>query len=399
MLIGADHDNPLDANADPAVTKTASTTDATTIESRDLKDIDSRTLPAVASFGETGDGHRPRNLPVRDEWRLARLARLRRRARSLTDLPPRASWPTIAPAQERARRRRGRTPLSWTTLGCATGDAEGACTAAKQNSASSSAGATLVAVPDVLGPRRVQPVPGVPAPRLAGNSVVMLWRMQFDETTIDGLDKALNESTVCGIYRGVAPDQARLLVEVEALPKHGPIDPDPRRALVMTGVSSIEVDLHLDASGDGPRVQLASLDAVEAFFASLAWWHSIYGWSFIDMKDRIAPWPTNPSLKIAVRDTPAAHSLEWFTECGTAGGSYILRGIVRFTALSVERADGTEMTLQHFIDDGARRWEAFRARDPRLSVASQRAPAVHWRPNANNATGASIPGGDPAASD
>ena len=167
----------------------------------------------------------------------------------------------------------------------------------------------------------------------------------------------------------------------------------------MTGVSSIEVDLHLDASGEGSRVPLASLDPVEACFASLAWWHSMYGLSFIDMKDRVAPWPTNPSLKVAVRDTPAAHSLEWFTECGTAGESYVLRGIVCFTALGVERADGTEMTLQHFIDDGARWWEAFYARDARLSVASQRAPAIHWRPNADNTTGVSVPGGSPTASD
>ena len=42
--------------------------------------------------------------------------------------------------------------------------------------------------------------------------------------------------------------EARLLVEVEALPEVGPIDPDPRRAIVMSSVESIEVTVRSDRS-------------------------------------------------------------------------------------------------------------------------------------------------------
>jgi hypothetical protein len=114
--------------------------------------------------------------------------------------------------------------------------------------------------------------------------------MTFDQSLVDELNRALNEADVRGLHHEPRQNVVRLLLEVSALPPNGPIDPDPRRALVLDGVNPILVWLARDrVDGDGDRdggaLPIASLDALEEFSASLRWSHSMYGWEFIDVDD------------------------------------------------------------------------------------------------------------------
>jgi hypothetical protein len=198
----------------------------------------------------------------------------------------------------------------------------------------------------------------------------------------------LNESTVCGLRYDADRDEGRLLIEVEALPEVGPIDRDPRRAVVMSSVDSIEVILRSDrVGGYGPVLPLGSLDDLEQFFAELSWAHPMYGWQFVDVPDAGPAWQVEPSLQLGPGRGVAAHSLHWFTECGAAGRtgqllSYVLHGVVRFEELRVERADGGSLPLALFLADGARWWKAFREGDSRLAAQGQREAAsvsLRWR--------------------
>jgi hypothetical protein len=223
--------------------------------------------------------------------------------------------------------------------------------------------------------------------------------MTLDQSLVDELNRALNEAEVRGLRGEPRQNVVRLLVEVSALPPSGPVDPDPRRALVLGGVNSILVWLARDRFDvDGGALRLASLDALEEFFASLRWSYAMYGWEFIDVDDPREGFPGEPSLAIPTGAPPAAHSLRWFTECGRdeprGQVAYVLGGVVWFDSLRVERADGTAVDTATFAADGGRWWDAFFANDPRTSVESQREDAtraLHWRsPGGNRST--KIPG-------
>lgn len=161
------------------------------------------------------------------------------------------------------------------------------------------------------------------------------------------LDLAFNESQVCGLQFDHERAEARLFVEVLALPEVGPIDPDPRRVAVFSDVSVVEVVLRRDDVSDlGPVLALASLDAVESFFVSLGQADAMYGWSFFDVEDPGEKWNVSPSLVLqgSAADAPV-HTMLWSTECGRPGSGdewecYFLQGVIRFSDLRVERADG-----------------------------------------------------------
>jgi hypothetical protein len=212
--------------------------------------------------------------------------------------------------------------------------------------------------------------------------------VEWDQGLIDQLDLALNESTVCGLRYDADLDEARLLIEVEALPEVGPIDRDPSRAVVMSSVESIEVTVRSDrVGGYGPVVPVGSLDDLEQFFAGLSYAHPMYGWEFVDVAVPGPAWQVEPSLRVRPGRGVAAHSLRWFTECGSAGRtgeqrSYVLQGVVRFAQLRIERADARPEPLEEFVADARRWWDAFQRRDARVSVDAQRqaqAGAASWR--------------------
>jgi hypothetical protein len=212
--------------------------------------------------------------------------------------------------------------------------------------------------------------------------------VEWDQSLIDRLDLALNESTVCGVRYDAERGEARLLVEVEALPEVSSIDRDPRRAIVLSSVESIEVTVRRDrVGGYGPVLPLGSLDELEQFFAGLSWAHPMYGREFVDVAVPGPAWRDEPSLRVRTGGGVAAHSLRWFTECGSAGrtgepGSCVPQGVVWFAELRIERADGSSVPLEGFLADGARWWKAFREGDSRLSVHGQREAAsasLRWR--------------------
>jgi hypothetical protein len=204
----------------------------------------------------------------------------------------------------------------------------------------------------------------------------------------DRLDVALNESSVCGISFDAQRDEARLLLEVLTLPEMGPMELDPRRALVMSAVSSVEIILREDLiHGLGPVLPLRSLEEVESLFARLRWAHSMYGWAFVDVTDVSDMWQAAPSLVVRGQHRQAGHTLRWFTECGAGTGeqamSYFLQGTVGFGDLRVERADGTPVPVEEFAVAGVRWWEAFNRGDRRVSAPAQRKAeeaALRWSP-------------------
>jgi hypothetical protein len=213
--------------------------------------------------------------------------------------------------------------------------------------------------------------------------------VEWDQGLIDRLDLAFNESQVCGLQFDQARAEARLLVEVLALPEVGPIDPDPRRVVVFSDVPVVEVVLRRDDVPNlGPVLPLASLDEVESFFASLEQADAMYGWSFFDVEDPGESWDVSPSLVLpGCTEDPPVHTMLWFTECGRPGSGdewerYFLQGVIRFNDLRVERADGRPVSVEEFAADGRRWWDAFQGHDARLSGDAQKqasASAAAWR--------------------
>lgn len=212
--------------------------------------------------------------------------------------------------------------------------------------------------------------------------------VDWDTSTREGVDGALNEADVLGLRVATDGDSVDLLLHVLTLPAVGPLDPDARRIVRLVRPSRIRVLLRPDSPGGhyGPTVVLGGLDEVESFFESLAWGGSMYGWKFLDDPSLVDDWPTLPSLSVDLRPDPGEHSLYWFNECGREVGgqvsSFCIEGTVTFADLEVRRADGSPLTTEEFIADVRRYWTALRQGDDRLSVESQRAAQAgtpKWR--------------------
>ncbi|ONI91015.1 hypothetical protein ALI144C_02000 [Actinosynnema sp. ALI-1.44] len=174
---------------------------------------------------------------------------------------------------------------------------------------------------------------------------------------VEDLNEALNEATVTGLR--LRPDgSVAILLHVLALPEHSPVDPDTRRALILSGASAVRVLLRRERPAESPRygpaIPLRDFDAVEEFFASIAVSGSMYGWEFLDSPNLTKDWPSMISLDHPQELTAAAHSLYWFNECGLPASdgylSHCIEGVVDFTDLAVERFDGSPSSLA---------WEGF----------------------------------------
>ncbi|WP_285479470.1 hypothetical protein [Amycolatopsis sp. NBRC 101858] len=209
------------------------------------------------------------------------------------------------------------------------------------------------------------------------------------ERVVEGLNEALNEATVTGLR--LSPDgSVVILLYVLALPEHGPVDPDTRRALILSGASTVRVLLRRERPAESPRygpaIPLGDFSAVEEFFASIAVSGSMYGWEFLDNPDLTNDWPSVISLEHTQKPAAAAHRLHWFNECGlpTPDGylPHCIEGVIDFTELAVERFDGSPIPVDAFIAAGTRWWRALFHDDPRVSVEAQRAqdPPLSWRP-------------------
>jgi hypothetical protein len=199
----------------------------------------------------------------------------------------------------------------------------------------------------------------------------------------EGLGAALNEATVTGLRPGAAGSFV-LSLDVVALPEG---ERDDRRELVFSGVSRVRVLLRRDGEGDEPAIPLPDFAAVERFFASLSWSGTLYGWEFVDSPDLIGDWPEVVSLDVSPGSAPGTHTLYWFNECGR-DGAWCIEGVIDFEDLTVQRLDGTSITVEDFATAGKRWWEAFFAggevvavRNGCLVASRKNRPAVkpRWR--------------------
>lgn len=225
--------------------------------------------------------------------------------------------------------------------------------------------------------------------------------VEWGDQSRAGLDVALNEADVLGIRLDRAGAWCDVFLHVLALPETGPLDPDARRILRLTMPGRVSILLRpgrVEPIGYGPVIPLSGLDAVEDFFASLSWSGSMYGWKFLDDPSLTRDWPARPSLAVEIRPGKATHSLYWFNECGRTEGdstaAYVIEGTVTFQDLEVMRADMAPESLEEFIADGQRHWQALRSHDLRLSVGAQRAAqdgTPSWRRYARNTAASSEP--------
>lgn len=109
----------------------------------------------------------------------------------------------------------------------------------------------------------------------------------------------------------------------------------------------------------------------------------MYVWRFTNIAPEV-DWPVEKSLIVSLVDAAAANTLWWFTECGRQDGdnshAFDLEALVVFEDLTVTRADGTELSIEQFIADARRWWEAFRHSTTAVSVeAQQAASSPSWR--------------------
>ena len=206
----------------------------------------------------------------------------------------------------------------------------------------------------------------------------------LDPPLITDLNVALDEAVVQGVRIDRPAGQVRVLLQVLTLPAEGPADPDPRRAVILTGVSQSRVLLRRDRTGAipfGPPIPLADQQALDDFFASLTFADATHGGRMLDDPSPTDDWPATPSLVVPFPAQPADHYLHWFTECGREepGGTigYHLEGLIQFDTLAIERADSTPVGIRDFAAAGRRWWIARHNNDPRVSARAQR---QHPRP-------------------
>jgi hypothetical protein len=206
---------------------------------------------------------------------------------------------------------------------------------------------------------------------------------------VTDLDTALEESTVEGLRWDESSRQVDVLLRVLALGADGEVDADPRRVLSCSGASQLRVLLRRDrfvTLGYGPVIPLPDRAALEEFLASLSSRGPMYGGRAFDDPSPVDDWPATASLSVTftadgpgqglpghpqARVEAAPHCLYWFADCARdePGGTvaYRLEGLVRFTDLSVRRADGAPLDIRAFADDGVRWWAARLNDDPRVS--------------------------------
>lgn len=223
--------------------------------------------------------------------------------------------------------------------------------------------------------------------------------MEWTEVERSRLETALNESDVVGVRLEPSGD-VDILLHVLSLPPSGPLPTDGRRVLRLTSAHELSFLLRADGVGeqlaDQRAIPLADLAAVEAFFASVAWGGSIYGWRFFDDPELTADWPAEPSLTVRPPGaTPGDHTFYWFNECGATEGQdtvgYCIEGTITFHDVRVLDAFGNELSIETFIADGIRHWDALFARDERLSPEAQQVAqrgAPKWRAWAEGSQGA-----------
>ncbi|HET6152634.1 MAG TPA: hypothetical protein VFE15_06740 [Marmoricola sp.] len=168
--------------------------------------------------------------------------------------------------------------------------------------------------------------------------------MQPTPHVTSDLDVALNEAEVCGLLYDDETATARVFIENMWLPDGGPVDPDGRRVLVFTGVTTLEVRLWSEE--DPPeQLPLSSLDEVDMLLAEAQLVCGMYGWAFVDISDPGPRCRAAADLQLGPGPHRSGHSFDWFAEISlrTDDGfrAVLLDGTIYYDELSLARADGS----------------------------------------------------------
>jgi hypothetical protein len=150
-----------------------------------------------------------------------------------------------------------------------------------------------------------------------------------------------------------------VLLTVLARDEDGRETADPRRTLVLSGVSRVAASCRVPSVEPHGEDELLPLD-VEGLRELLrrSGGGPIYGWEFIDAdRPSWAQWRDRLSLDLRPGGA-GGHHLDLFQELQ---GKAVLDLRVWFTDLAVLDSDGTLLAVDTFIAAGARWWEAMYA--------------------------------------
>jgi hypothetical protein len=181
------------------------------------------------------------------------------------------------------------------------------------------------------------------------------------QETSEGIGIALNEADWVTADVDASGSVVRLGFDVLSLPERGPMPEDPRRLLVLTGVSRV-VASHRDGGWDdasAPTLPLEprGLTGVIAEFGHLP----VYGWDFVNAGDGpFDRWKDRVSFDLRC-EAAGGHTMDLFQE----NGRRILDLRVWFDSLDVLDGHGQPIALTEFISGGVRWWDALYANDPR----------------------------------
>jgi len=193
---------------------------------------------------------------------------------------------------------------------------------------------------------------------------------EVDELRKD-VNVALNEACLTGLAVDETERKARITLEVLALPESGPPRDDPRVLIVLAPVGRVWASLRMgrwndEAAGVQPLILSQLMDVVRSFGGQ-----HIYGWEFIDARDRVAALVDRVSLDVRLGEADGlGHTLDLFQE-STTGPDRILDLRLWFDRLYVFRptAEGNLVRLptDQFAAEGVRWWDALYAGDPRTA--------------------------------
>jgi hypothetical protein len=134
---------------------------------------------------------------------------------------------------------------------------------------------------------------------------------------------------------------------------------DPRRTLVLSGVSRVAASCRVPTTGGGAAHEVVGLD-LDGLRELLrrSGGGPIYGWEFIDADPRAwADWREHLSLDLRLGGR-GGHCLDLFQELH---GKAVLDVRVWFADLAVLSSDGSPLGVDEFVAAGARWWEAMYA--------------------------------------
>jgi hypothetical protein len=174
------------------------------------------------------------------------------------------------------------------------------------------------------------------------------------------LNVALNEATLLGLEVSSRQRIAAAPFGVLSLPVTGPSPVGYSVQMLFRPVGRVVVSLRDGRWDDaGAAVLPVTIEDLLPIFQSFHC-QPIYGWEFFDVHDKgLARWGNRVSLDWRSGSDGVAHSITLFQE----GAARHLDLCVWFDELEVREPDGKAMSLEQFVANGKRWWDAFYSGD------------------------------------